>query len=263
MEKELDLRGLGFRTDGVAVVTGAANGIGRATAKLLGRSGVAVACWDMEEEPLQSLVDEITAAGGRAHGFCYDLGQPGAAEAAWQSTSAAVGAVHYLVNNAGPASSTPLGVSEGVATAIGIYASVTEAWLSRQPDDALSTTFTASIAGTSVGAPGAAAWYPAAKAAAVGYTRHLAVKYGGRPRANSVAPGVIATRRTQAIRASEGGRQSIIMKHPMGRPGQPEEVAAVICFLLSEAASYVNGVLIQADGGAVIAGLSITRRQRS
>ena len=84
-------------------------------------------------------------------------------------------------------------------------------------------------------------WYPAAKAGIVGYSRHLAVKLRGRPRSNAVAPGVTVTARTAAERFA---------KYPMGRPGHPWEVATAICFLLSPAASFVNGILLPVEGAS-------------
>jgi NAD(P)-dependent dehydrogenase (short-subunit alcohol dehydrogenase family) len=253
----VDMGGLGFCADGAAIVTGAANGIGRATARILARSGVNVACWDREDEPLRQTIDGIVSDGGRAFGVLCDLSVPGAVESAWSETLSTVGAVQYLINNAGAPAVRAVGVVDGVSDALRIYVSATDIWMGRQPDHALSVTFTASIAGPFVGAATVAAWYPTAKAGIVGYMRHLAVKWRGRPRANAVAPGVTATRRTQASLDSAEGQRAV-EQQPMGRPGTPEEVASVICFLHSEAASYVNGVVIPVDGAATLKESAVT-----
>jgi NAD(P)-dependent dehydrogenase (short-subunit alcohol dehydrogenase family) len=244
-------RKLGLHSGECAVVTGAANGIGRATAVMLARSGVTVAAWDVEADPLQLVVSEIKAAGGKAHGVVADLQRREAIVAAWDETSAIGLPVPYLVNNAGPPAPTDLPVPDGVQLALGIYAEVTDGWLEAHSGEAASVTFTASVAGTLSAAASIPAWYPTAKAGIVGYMKHLAVKHRGRPRANSVAPGVIATRRT-AGQLSSGAGQRRMRESPMGRAGQPEEVAAAICFLLSPAAAYVNGVLIPVDGAATL-----------
>jgi 3-oxoacyl-[acyl-carrier protein] reductase len=129
---------------------------------------------------------------------------------------------------------------------VGSYAAVTDGFVARHSAEAESATFTASIAGNFMVGP-TTDWYPAAKAGIVGYMRHAAVKYRGHPRANSVAPGGTVTRRT-AEAFSSPMMQERLRNHPLGRAAEADEIAAVICFLLSPAASFVNGVLIPVDG---------------
>jgi NAD(P)-dependent dehydrogenase (short-subunit alcohol dehydrogenase family) len=249
---EAEFSGLGFSSGEAAVVTGAANGIGRAAALMLARSGVTIAAWDREEGPLQAVVSDIRAAGGAAHAVPAELTHPDDIDSAWNRTAEIGLPVRYLVNNAGPPAVADLSVVEGVAQAVGIYVGVTDVWLKQYPDDASSVTFTASVAGTvSSGAP-ISPWYPTAKAGIVGYMRHLAVSRRGRPRSNSVAPGVTATRRTAAQLSTPAGQERM-RGQPLGRAAQPDEIAAVICFLLSPAASFVNGVLIPVDGASCLA----------
>ena len=184
-----DFRELGFRSDEMAVVTGAGNGIGRSVALTLAKSGVAVAAWDMDQEGLNELIGETDSIGGRAYPVVVDLSEQRGIEDAWEQTEALGRAVHYLVNNAGPAASTELSVAEGVRIAIGSYAAVAEGFVARYASTASSMTFTASISGNTMVDANTLAWHPAAKAGIAGYMRHCAIKYRGHPRSNCVAPG--------------------------------------------------------------------------
>jgi 3-oxoacyl-[acyl-carrier protein] reductase len=240
----LDMRGLGFEEGAVVVVTGAASGIGRATAMLAARSGLTVVGWDLDRDRLDDLVAAVADAGGQAVGHVCDVTDERSIAEAWDAT-AAVGVPRYLVNNAGPPNSSPLSYVDGLVQGAGSMANVTETWLSAHAEAAEAVTFTAST-GALLGTRN---WYGPAKAAIAGYARSVAARCGGRPRANTVAPGFTNTPRTApwAELASSIGR-----RNPTGRVGEAEEIAAVICFLLSPAASYVNGVLIPVDGGGLL-----------
>lgn len=243
---DFDFSGLGFRRGEVAVVTGAGNGIGRATALLLARAGVTVALWDLDEGGLEHVGQEIDAIGGHAQALAGDLTDQQFVDHAWHQVAQIGEPVRYLVNNAGPASTTPMSVSEGVQVAIGSYAAVAGGFIATSGADAASMTYTASIAGNFYVGP-TPDWYPAAKAGIVGLMRHHAVKYRGTPRCNAVAP---AATRTQRTADPPPGMAEKIARRPLGRIAEPGEVATLICFLLSPAASFVNGVLVPVDGAA-------------
>jgi NAD(P)-dependent dehydrogenase (short-subunit alcohol dehydrogenase family) len=246
-----DFKALGFAAGEVAVVTGAASGIGRSTALMLARTGLTVAAWDIDEEALGELAAEIERSSGAVFQVIADLSDPSDVDRAWTETDSLNRPVKYLVNNAGPPSMAPLTVAEGVRVAIGSYAATTEGFVDRHAADASSVTFTASIAGNFKGGE-TADWYPAAKAGIAGYMRHVAVKFRGRPSANGVAPGPTVTPRTKAMFASTA-MQERLKRDPLGRPAEGDEIAAVICFLLSPAASFVNGVLLPVDGASICA----------
>ena len=158
-----------------------------------------------------------------------DLTDQIAVDGAWKRTAGIGLPVRYLVNNAGPAASTPMSVADGTRIAIGSYSSVANGFVETCGVDAASMTFTASIVGNFyVGAT--PDWYPAAKAGIAGLMRHLAVKYRGQPRSNGVAPAGIRTQRTASIPPEAHER---IAKQPMGRMGEPNEVASQLLLAVS------------------------------
>ena len=241
-----DFSGLGFEHDEIAVVTGAGNGIGRSTALMLARAGVTVVGWDLDGAGLAAVADEIASSGGAFESAVGDLTDEAFVDDAWRRVAALGRPVPYLVNNAGPPSTTQMTVAEGVRIAIGSYATVAEGFVAHCGESASSMTFTASIAGNFYVGP-TPDWYPAAKAGIAGLVRQLAVRLRGRPRCNGIAPAGIKTQRTAEMPQAVIDK---IARRPLGRMGEPDEVATLICYLLSPAASFINGVLVPVDGAA-------------
>lgn len=239
--------GFGFEPGEVVVITGGSSGIGRATAALCARAGLRVALWDIDIEAAHKVAADIANIGTDVLAVECDVTDREQIARAFART-AMFGSPAYLVNNAGPPSSGVMTVTEGVTTVIDATATVTELWLKEFSDVAASVVFTSSIAGNYAAGASGNVWYPVAKAAMTSYMREIAAGHLGHPRSNAVAPGVISTPRTAAYLRSPAA-SATLARHPMRRFGSAEEVASVICFLLSPASSYVNGVTIPVDGG--------------
>jgi NAD(P)-dependent dehydrogenase (short-subunit alcohol dehydrogenase family) len=244
---EIAATGFGFEPGGVVVVTGGSSGIGRATAALCARASLRVAIWDLDTDAAHEVAADIGKEGTDVLIVECDVTDREQVSRAFAQT-ATFGAPAYLVNNAGPASFGAMSVSDGVATVLEATAGVTELWLQEFSDAAASVVFTSSVAGNFTAGASDNLWYPVAKAAMASYMREIAAGHLGHPRSNAVAPGVISTPRNAAYRQSAAANASLA-RHPLRRFGLAEEVASVICFLLSPAASYVNGVMVPVDGG--------------
>jgi NAD(P)-dependent dehydrogenase (short-subunit alcohol dehydrogenase family) len=239
---------LGFQPGDVVVVTGAGRGIGRSTAINGAAIGLAVAAWDIDADFVGETVSTIEAAGGRAVAVTADATNSDQVEAGL-TASAKLGPLRYLVNNAGPPSSLDLGFDEALAMSVGSMHKVAAAWLRRGHEENAALVNVASVAGNIIGT--APDWYPAAKAAIMGWTRHMAAYRSDDVRTNSVAPGMTDTRRLEGFKESEIGQRAL-GRIPLGRMATPDEISWAILFLLSPLASYINGVLLTVDGGWTI-----------
>lgn len=236
----------GFTADDSIVITGAGSGIGRATALQAARQGLKVGVWDLNPAGIAETIEAITALGGTAHGEVADVADPDAVQAAMARTAGALGQIHYLHNNAGPPSSAKLDFGDAVRLCIGSVEKVTEAWREFAPAEGAAMVVTASVAGNLVGTDNA--WYSASKAGLMGYVRHLAAHHAGDFRSNGVAPGMTNTPRLAGFAASEMGER-ILERVPLHRMGEADDIASATLFLLSPAASYINGVFLPVDGG--------------
>jgi NAD(P)-dependent dehydrogenase (short-subunit alcohol dehydrogenase family) len=239
----------GLSSEDVVVVTGAASGIGRATARLAANLGLSVSGWDLDGEGAAAVLEEINADGGRGIALTVDVTDDDVVEAAFAETCSELGVPRYLVNNAGPKSTGDYEFRDALRMAAGSVQMVTEKWMALELPRPAALVNVSSVAGSLIGA--APDWYGSSKAAIAGYTRFLAITHAKWLRSNAVAPGAVNTPRMAPYMATEVG-QAWADTNPTGRIAEPEEVASVICFLLSPAAGYVNGVLLPIDGGATL-----------
>lgn len=236
----------GFEAGDRILVTGAGSGIGRATAIQAARQGLVVSAWDLAPEGLDETLRLVEAEGGAIRPWLADVSDTGAVVAGLDDAFAELGPIRYLHNNAGPASSSPLAFGRALELCVASVQLVTEEWSRRAPGADAAMVVTTSIAGNLVGTE--SDWYSASKAALMGYVRHLAAHRAHDFRSNGVAPGMTDTPRLAGFAASETG-QRVLQRIPLHRMATPDDIAAAVLFLLSPAASYINGVFLPVDGG--------------
>ncbi len=235
---------LGFEDGAAIVVTGAGSGIGAALAGGAARAGLRVVAWDVVDRAVEATVERIVDQGGKATAVVVDVSDEHAVAEAWRRTTDEVGPVRHLANIAGPPNWSDLDLVGGVAACLRCASVPTESWLDLEAVADRTTVFTASVAGNRYGMRG---FYGTAKAAIVGYMRGVAANRPGGVRANAVAPDLTNTPRVAGLVETMGAL--VAATNPMRRIGQPLDVANAALFLLSPAAAYVNGVVLDIDGG--------------
>ena len=231
----------------VAMVTGAASGIGRATSLTLAREGAAVMCADINIEGAQETADAIAADGGTAAAAELNVTDEEAVQAALAATVGQLGALHILVNDAGISGRTHEYHDVIDVNLNGVYYCMKYGAALIEQHGGGSIVSLSSIMGL-VG--GSAPGYTASKHGVLGLTRNYALMYGGRGvRVNCVNPGYIETPMTEFMLSDDARRDDAVGLHPIGRLGRPEDVANAILFLASDDASFITGVALPVDGG--------------
>jgi 3-oxoacyl-[acyl-carrier protein] reductase len=246
-------------TQRVAIVTGAARGIGAATAARLAADGMAVAVLDLDELNCAGTVESITGQGGRAVAVSADVSQADQVEAAVGKVVAELGPPAVLVNNAGVIRDNLLFkmTEDDWDTVLGVHLRgaflMSRAAQKHMVDQRYGRIVNLSSS-SALGNRGQVN-YSAAKAGMQGFTRTLAIELGQFGiTANAVAPGFIATDMTAATAARVGMdfeefQKAAASQIPVRRVGQPADVANVISFLVSEDAGFVSGQVIYVAGG--------------
>ncbi|MFD9864832.1 SDR family NAD(P)-dependent oxidoreductase [Streptomyces alboflavus] len=247
------------RLDGKAcLITGGARGIGEATARRFAREGARLVVSDVDAEALAALGKALEAEGSAIRTVVGDVSRPGDARRMVAAAVDAYGGLDVLVANAGV---IPLHeITEATADdwdqvmsvdGRGMFLTCKYAIEAMLVGGRGALVLLSSISGLA-GQRGQSTYGPA-KFVASGLTMHLAVEWADRGiRVNAVAPGTVRTDRVRRLPDEPGGPEylaAIERRHPLGRIGEPEEVAAAICFLASDEASFITGTVLPVDGG--------------
>lgn len=239
----------------LALVTGAGQGNGRAIARGLARAGARVVVTDINPASIARVADEIRADGGEAWAYVLDVTSAEACQALAGTVATEVGQVDLLVNNAGIIIREGLDSPHVAANLqrtldVNVMGSFhpSHAWLPSLRATRGCIVNVASIA-ASAGLPGIVGYSPS-KGAVKLMTQALAVELAkDGVRVNAIAPGVIETPMTTATRGAPEKLEKFMLRTPMGRVGQAEELVGPVVFLASAMASYVSGVTLAVDGG--------------
>lgn len=243
----------------VAVVTGAAQGNGKAIAEGLARQGARVALCDLQPGLVEEVAADLRAAGHDARSYAADVAESGAVTALAAKVLADFGPVEILINNAGIIRRTPVGsdtFEADWAQVIAVNASgpmlMVRAFLPQLRRTKGRIVNLGSIMSV-LGGPGLVA-YAASKGAVLQMTRALAHDLSPDGiRVNAIAPGVIETPMTEATRNDPEAIGRFMAHTPMRRPGRPEELVGPVLFLASHLSTYVTGALLPVDGGYLAA----------
>jgi NAD(P)-dependent dehydrogenase (short-subunit alcohol dehydrogenase family) len=236
-----------------AVITGAASGIGRATAERFAAEGAALLLNDRTAAALDALVAELTAKGAKVRGVAGDVSNEADVRHMMTTAVQAFGGIDILVANAGIIPEADLAGATAelwertmATNGTGMFLCckyAAEVMVGRGAGAIVCLSSISAFAGQ----PGQAVYGPS-KYIASGLTKHLAIDLAGKGvRVNAVAPGTIMTPAVTAFPDSTIDR--LKKAHPIGRLGKPEEVASAILFLASDEASFITGAVLPVDGG--------------
>jgi 3-oxoacyl-[acyl-carrier protein] reductase len=240
----------------VALVTGAARGLGRIIAQSLAAAGAKVACIDINTDSLAETVAAIRSAGGTAEPIACDVTDGSRVNKVVDEVIGKWGALNILVNNAGiTRDNLIVRMKDDQWDAVininlrGTFLFTRAAARPMMKNRQGRIINVASVSGL-MGNPGQAN-YSASKAGVIGLTRTVALELASRNiTVNAVAPGFIATEMTAAL--GEEVLQEVRKQIPLGRLGEPQDVADAVLFLASEAASFITGHILTVDGGLTV-----------
>jgi NAD(P)-dependent dehydrogenase (short-subunit alcohol dehydrogenase family) len=244
--------------DKVVLITGAGNGIGRATALAFAQQGASIVVADMSRSAGEETTALITQTGGTATFILCDVTKDQDVQTMVAGTIEAYGKLDIAFNNAGIEIESSKLADGGEDTYDKIMdVNVKGVWrcmkyqipaLLKQSSSAIVNT--ASIAG--LGAAPKMSIYSASKHAVIGFTKSAAVEYGKKGlRVNAICPAVIDTEMFKRATENDPQKEQYVKSlHPVGRIGQPEEVAAAVLYLCSDLAGFTTGVALPIDGGA-------------
>ena len=241
-----------------AVITGAAKGLGRATADLFASEGARLVATDIDAPGLERLRSDLESRGAECATVVGDVSKPDEARRMIEAAAEHYGRLDILVANAGIiplrtiTEATPEDWDEVMSIdGRGMFLTCKYAIEQMLQNGGGSIVCLSSISG--IAGQSSQSTYGPAKFVASGLTKHLAVEWADRGiRVNAVAPGTIRTERVRQLPDEPGGAEyveQIIRMHPMGRLGEPEEVARAIAFLASDEASFITGAILPVDGG--------------
>jgi NAD(P)-dependent dehydrogenase (short-subunit alcohol dehydrogenase family) len=241
-------------TGQVALVTGAASGMGRVTAKAFAEAGAAVVLIDRDELKLQKVAAEIVGAGGKAVTLAGDVADESLAKAAVERAVSEFGRLDMAYNNAGVlgpmcplVEETSEGYDEVNAVNLrGVWTFMKHELIQMRKQGSGAIVNCSSLGGL-VGLPGRAA-YHATKHGVIGLTKSAALDVAAEGiRVNAICPGCIDTPMGDGI--DPEAMKAFLKEQPIGRAGRPEEIASVVLWLCSSASSFVLGVALPVDGG--------------
>jgi NAD(P)-dependent dehydrogenase (short-subunit alcohol dehydrogenase family) len=242
--------------DKVALITGAASGMGAATARMFGREGATVFVADLLDQEGAAVVDSIKKAQGKAHYLHLDVTD----EAGWQASVAEIeksaGGLDVLVNNAGISGSAEQDLYDTAAwnrlmgiNATGVFLGMKHAIPATKKRGKGSVINLSSVSGL-VGQGFIHVGYNASKGAVRLLSKAGAAQHGrDNIRVNSVHPGLMPPMRTSGRTADPATRAKTLKGVPLGRAGEVDEVASAILFLASDESSYITGAELVVDGG--------------
>jgi 3-oxoacyl-[acyl-carrier protein] reductase len=243
----------------VAVVTGGGKGIGRAVCERFAREGATVVVATRSAPPGEEVVASITEAGGQAVLEALDIGDRSAVQSMIARTAQRFGGIDIVVHNAAPTGGAPLSamtddelndmLDVGLKAAFWLTKDALP-WLEKSPHGRILVT--SSIAGTSTSIPGRV-HYGAAKAGMTGFIKGAALELARSGiTVNGVAPGLVLTPALTSFASAEQIAQVAAHSVPLGRPGQPEEIAHAFVFFASDESDFITGQLLTVDGGSTL-----------